>query len=55
MTKLDTRTQKTFRGEKKIKSIETWHKWAMNAQNPQAQKNLYNKIGSMPSKSSAAT
>ena len=31
------------------------HKWAMNEQNAQAQKKLYNKIRSMPSKSSAAT
>ena len=31
------------------------HKWAMNEQNAHAQKKLYNKIRSMPSKSSATT
>ena len=35
-----------------IKLIETWHKWAMNEQNAQAQKKLFN---SMPPISSAAT
>ena len=54
MTRLDARTQNNFKGEKKLKSIETWHKWAMNEENAQTQKKLYNRR-SMPSKSSAAT
>ena len=56
MTRLDARTQKNFKGEK-IDQIN-WnltHKWPMHEQNAQAQKKLYNKIRSMPSKSSAAT
>ena len=55
MTKLDARTQNNLKGEKWIKSIETWHKLPMNEQNAQAQKKLYNKIRSTPSKSLAAT
>ena len=54
MTKLDARTQKNFKGEKQVKSIETWHKSAMNEENAQAQKRLYNKIRYMPLQSSAA-
>ena len=48
---------KTLKGEKKIEKIN-WnltHKWVMNEQNAQAQKKLYNKKRSVPSKSSAAT
>ena len=51
-----------MQGPKKRKGWEidqiNWkliHKWAMNEQNAQAQKKLYDKIRSMPSKSSAAT
>ena len=44
MDRLDGRTYKNCKSEKWIKSIETWPKWAMNEQNAQAQKKLYNKI-----------
>ena len=37
MTRLDARTQKKFKGEKWIKSIETWQKnEQLNEQNAQA-------------------